>query len=77
MKKLIVVLICIMSLLVISAGAIVGVYLYKYSQINYTVNDTLPDGEGKKVKVILLAGQSNASGCSVDEYLKKNVTEEK
>ena len=25
----------------------------------------------------MLAGQSNASGCSVDEYLKKNVSEEK
>ena len=43
----------------------------------YTVKDTLPDGNGKKATVILLAGQSNASGCSLDEYLKQNVTEEK
>lgn len=41
-----------------------------------TVNDTLPDGEGKKVTVILLGGQSNASGCSSDEYLKNNVSAE-
>ena len=42
-----------------------------------TINDTLPDGEGKKAHVVLLGGQSNASGCSRDEYLKKNVSEEK
>ena len=43
----------------------------------FTINDTLPDGQGKKATIILLAGQSNASGCSSDEYLKKNVSEEK
>ena len=43
----------------------------------YTVADSLPDGEGKKATVILLAGQSNASGCSIDEYLKSNVSPEK
>ena len=37
----------------------------------FTINDTLPDGQGKKATIILLAGQSNASGCSSDEYLKK------
>ena len=47
------------------------------SKTVYTVKDTLPDGNGKKATVILLAGQSNASGCSLDEYLKQNVTEEK
>jgi hypothetical protein len=41
-----------------------------------TVNDTLPNGEGKEVTVILLGGQSNASGCSSDEYLKNNVSPE-
>lgn len=46
-------------------------------QITYTIRDTLPDGEGKTLRVILLGGQSNASGCSLDEYLKKNVSEEK
>lgn len=42
----------------------------------YTVNDTLPDGGGKKATVILLAGQSNAAGCSQDAYLRQNVSEE-
>jgi hypothetical protein len=37
----------------------------------------LPDGNGKSARIILLGGQSNASGCSLDEYLQKNVTEEK
>ena len=46
-------------------------------KIIYTVNDTLPDGKGKTVRVILLGGQSNASGCSLDEYLRLNVSDEK
>lgn len=41
----------------------------------YTVTDTLPDGGGTRAKVILLLGQSNATGCSITEYLKDNVTE--
>ena len=76
-RKLIITLVAILSIFVLAVGVNIGIYFYRYSQINYEVNDTLPDGEGKKVKVILLAGQSNASGCSVDEYLKKNVSEEK
>ncbi len=52
-----------------------------YSEVEapseFTVKDTLPDGEGREATVILLAGQSNASGCSRDEYLKKGVTSEK
>lgn len=43
----------------------------------FTVADTLPDGEGRSVRVILLGGQSNASGCSRDDYLAKNVSAEK
>lgn len=46
-------------------------------KIIYTINDTLPDGKGETVRVILLGGQSNASGCSLDEYLRLNVSEEK
>ncbi len=33
----------------------------------------LPDGGGRKARVILLLGQSNASGCSLVEYLRKNL----
>ena len=41
----------------------------------YAVTDSLPNGEGKKAKVILLLGQSNATGCSITDYLKENVSE--
>ena len=40
----------------------------------YTVTDALPDGEGKRAKVILLLGQSNATGCSISSYLKENIS---
>jgi len=36
----------------------------------------LPKGEGKRVKVILLLGQSNASGSSIVSYLEKHSTKE-
>lgn len=42
----------------------------------FDVPDSLPDGEGQKVKVILLLGQSNATGCSLTSYLQKGVTPE-
>lgn len=50
---------------------------HTYSNIDFTMNDTLPDGNGQEAKVILLGGQSNASGCSRVEYLRKNVSDEK
>ena len=37
---------------------------------------TLNDGAGESVKVILLLGQSNATGCALNSYLEKNVTSE-
>lgn len=52
-------------------------FLFSKNQITYKINDTLEEGNGKKARVILLAGQSNASGCSLDEYLKLNVSNEK
>ena len=58
-------------------GVIRGIQKRSYDSITYTVNDTLEDGAGKSAKVILLGGQSNAAGCSRDDYLKKNVSEEK
>lgn len=38
--------------------------------------DSLPDGGGQTVKVILLLGQSNASGCSVAQYLQGTIPDE-
>ncbi|MBQ8302404.1 MAG: hypothetical protein IJX97_02505 [Clostridia bacterium] len=66
----------VLSLLLISIGA-VAYNLLQDDDIEYTVNDSLPDGEGKTATVILLGGQSNASGCSRDDYLKKKVSREK
>ena len=42
----------------------------------YVMEDTLPDGQGQRVKVILLFGQSNATGCSLTSYLQQGVTAE-
>lgn len=42
----------------------------------YPVNDSLPAGQSKPAKVIVLLGQSNATGCSLTAYLQKCVSEE-
>jgi hypothetical protein len=42
---------------------------------DYSTPDTLPDGGGKRARVILLLGQSNATGCSINDYLKENIGE--
>lgn len=42
----------------------------------YRLSQNLPRGEGKSVKVILLLGQSNASGSSIVSYLEKNAAPE-
>ena len=60
----------------------VGVFCYYKSEyceydVEFVIEDNLPDGEGRAATVILLGGQSNASGCSRDEYLQKNVSAEK
>lgn len=38
----------------------------------YKLAENLPEGNGQRVKVILLLGQSNASGSSIVSYLQKN-----
>lgn len=67
----------IIGAVLISLGVFLGISLSSKNRISFPVNDTLPDGNGKSARIIFLAGQSNASGCSLDEYLQKNVTEEK
>ena len=42
----------------------------------YPSTADLPEGDGRKTKVVLLLGQSNATGCSITEYLKQNVPAE-
>lgn len=73
-KKIIISAIAVFCALVIAAGAIIAVKITTKDDIDFAVRDTLPEGEGKKAHVILLAGQSNAAGCSLDSYLKKNVS---
>jgi len=43
---------------------------------SFTMNDNLPNVTNKKAKVILVAGQSNASGTTHMEYLKAKTTEQ-
>ena len=51
---------------------------YYKIDMNTDYKDTLnlEDGNGNKTKVVLLLGQSNASGCSYNDYLQKNISEE-
>lgn len=75
-KKIIISLTTVFCVVFVALTAFFGVRKYLDNRISFTVNDTLPDGQGKKATVILLGGQSNASGCSSDEYLQKKVSAE-
>lgn len=44
---------------------------------DFQITDSLPNGEGAPLKVVLLLGQSNATGCSINAYLKENIGEER
>ena len=64
-------------ILAILIGIAVGMVVNEYKEISYPLEDTLADGGGRSARVIILAGQSNASGCSRDDYLVRNVSPEK
>ena len=51
---------------------------YYYFEIdnNYELSTNLKEGNNERIHVIALLGQSNATGCSYNEYLKKSVDEE-
>ncbi|MBO5789675.1 MAG: hypothetical protein J6R40_00805 [Clostridia bacterium] len=66
-----------LGVLLLCACAWIGVHTYQVTHPTFPISDTLPDGGGRKATVILLAGQSNAAGCSQDAYLKNNVSPEK
>lgn len=76
-KQKLIAIICIVCAVLIVIGAVLGVIYYLNNRITFTISDTLADGQGKKARVILLGGQSNASGCSRDDCLQENVSEEK
>ena len=76
-KKIIISVTAAVCAVLIALGTFFGIRVYLENRISFTVNDTLPDGGGKKATVILLGGQSNAAGCSRDDYLQQNVSAEK
>ena len=75
-KKALIAILIIFLTTAIGFGVFSTVEYYKNIAEIGLKNET-PYGFGKKATVILLAGQSNAAGCSYDEYLKKNVSPEK
>ena len=76
-KKYLLAVIAVICLSLIFVGIVHYRRNYLCYDVDFTIEDTLADGEGKSATVILLGGQSNASGCSRDDYLEKNVSEEK
>lgn len=76
-NKIIILIITFICTLIITLTTFFSVRYYFDNKITFIIKDTLPDGNGKKATVILLGGQSNASGCSHDEYLQLNVSKEK
>ena len=73
-KKKILILIIIGILL---GGIAIGLNIKLNDKWDYLIKDTLETVDGTRATVILLGGQSNAAGCSRDDYLKQNVSEEK
>lgn len=64
------------------AGALI-VGLCAFAVVNYYkklyatgLGNSITNGFGKDARIIILAGQSNAAGCSRDDYLQKNTTPE-
>lgn len=76
-KKFLLIFLSVVCVALLCVGAVHFYRNYLFYDVDFEVNDTLPDGEGKSATVILLGGQSNAAGCSRVDYLEKNVSEEK
>ena len=76
-KKYLIAVIVVLCLALACVGIIHFQRNYLFYDIDFVIEDPLPDGEGKSATVILLGGQSNASGCIRDDYLQKNISEEK
>ncbi len=76
-KKTFIIILSITCCLVVVLSVFFCLYNPQNKNIKFTITDTLPYGNGVKSKVIILAGQSNAAGCSISSYLKKNVSDTK
>ena len=73
-KKIIVIAVAALFAVALLVGALCGIRAYMKNHKTFVIKDTLADGQGKTARVILLGGQSNAAGCSLDAYLQKNVS---
>ncbi|MGM9642201.1 MAG: sialate O-acetylesterase [Eubacteriales bacterium] len=79
MKRLLIILLALALLpscapLTGGSGEDVDTTAWLNMNTDYTSPTSLPDGGGKRARVILLLGQSNATGCSLNDYLQKNVS---
>lgn len=75
-KKILIIALAVALVVALGLGIFATVKHFKdISETGFQTN--IPMGFGKEATVILLAGQSNAAGCSYDEYLKANVSPEK
>ena len=75
-RKIAVIFTAVIMIALLAVGAFMVSNHYKEIR-EIGIKDNIPYGFGKKARVVILAGQSNAAGCSHDPYLQKNVTEEK
>jgi len=75
-KKFLFSIFAVVFALLIGAGVFAGIRSRLSDEPRFTVSDTLPDGEGRKATVILLGGQSNASGVAQSDYLRQKVSAE-
>lgn len=73
---------CVFVVLIVMCGTMLfGCSAKKINPLNvdfeFTINDNLADGNGENVNVVLLAGQSNATGVAYTSILKDKVSQEK
>lgn len=74
-KKKITITAIVLSVLLVIGALVLGHFLAnREKEPDFGIKDTLADGGGKRATVILLGGQSNAAGCSRDEYLRLYVS---
>lgn len=74
-RKIFIILLAVVLALLIGLGIVVVVNYYK-DLADTGLSNSVPYGFGKDARVIIIAGQSNAAGCSRDDYLQKNTTPE-
>jgi hypothetical protein len=80
MKKRMLTLVMLLVLGVLLSGCKADVHdeaedepVWLNMNMEYRQPSALPDGGGQRVKVVLLLGQSNATGCGLNSYLEKQL----